>query len=240
MTPGYDEIFQRTRPVGGDEMMTAMRHDVAVAVIGTGGVGSWCAEALARTGIGHITIADSDCVDVSNINRQLPATVSTIGEPKVDVLARHLKDINPELEITAICGRYSAETAGDFDLDSFDYVIDAIDDLPSKALLIMNACRSRARLFSSMGAARKLDPGRIAVAEFWKVTGCPLARALRNRFKKSGEFPKRKFKCVYSPETIRHRAEAPAGVNGTFMHTTAIFGLTLASLVVRDLYERYK
>lgn len=240
MTPGYDEIFQRTRPVGGDEMMTAMRHDVAVAVIGTGGVGSWCAEALARTGIGHMTIADSDCVDVSNINRQLPATVSTIGEPKVDVLARHLKDINPELEITAICGRYSAETAGGFDLDSFDYVIDAIDDLPSKALLIMNACRSRARLFSSMGAARKLDPGRIAVAEFWKVTGCPLARALRNRFKKSGEFPKRKFKCVYSPETIPHRAEAPAGVNGTFMHTTAIFGLTLASLVVRDLYERYK
>lgn len=240
MTPGYDEIFQRTRPVGGDEMMTAMRHDVAVAVIGTGGVGSWCAEALARTGIGHMTIADSDCVDVSNINRQLPATVPTIGEPKVDVLARHLKDINPELEITAICGRYSAETAGDFDLDSFDYVIDAIDDLPSKALLIMNACRSRARLFSSMGAARKLDPGRIAVAEFWKVTGCPLARALRNRFKKSGEFPKRKFKCVYSPETIPHRAEAPVGVNGTFMHTTAIFGLTLASLVVRDLYERYK
>lgn len=239
MTPSYDDIFQRVRPVGGDEMMTAMRHDVAVAVIGVGGVGSWCVEALVRTGIGRITIVDSDAVDVSNINRQLPATVSAIGQPKVEALARRLLDINPELQITTVCGRYCAETAADFDLDAYDYVVDAIDDLPSKALLIMNACRSRAKLFSSMGAARKLAPERIAVAEFWKVQGCPLARALRNRFKKSGTYPSRKFKCVYSPETIEHRADAEPGVNGTFMHATAIFGLTLASLVIRDLYARY-
>ena len=240
MIPAYDDIFRRTRLLCGDEMMAAMRHGVAVAVIGVGGVGSWCAEALVRTGIGRITLVDSDLVDVSNINRQLPATLTTVGRPKVDVLARRLADINPELQVTAVCGRYDADTAPDFDLDAFDYVIDAIDDLPSKALLILNACRSRARLYSSMGAARKLDPGRIAVAEFWKVTGCPLARALRNRFKKTGVRPSRKFKCVYSPETVAHLADGPAGDNGTFMHTTAIFGLTLASLVVQDIYERYE
>lgn len=234
----YDNIYERTLPVAGPAMTERLRHGLNVLVVGVGGVGSWCAEALVRTGLCHITIVDSDSVAVSNINRQLPATTLTVGRPKVEVLSEHFRAINPEVEVVAVCGRYDETTAGDFDLNSYDYVVDAIDDLAAKALLINKATRSRTRFFSSMGAARKLDPSRIAVAEFYKVQGCALARALRQKFKRTGEFPARKFKCVYSPERLEHRADpAEKGTNGTFMHTTAIFGLTLASLVISDIYS---
>lgn len=232
-----DEIFGRTALLAGDEMMEALRQ-TRVLLFGVGGVGSWCAEALARSGAGHITIVDSDCVAPSNINRQMPALRSTVGLPKVEVVAARLRDIGAE--VTPLQCRYTPETAADFAIESYDYVIDAIDSLADKAHLILRCTdpttAPRRAFFSSMGAARKLDPSKIAVAEFWKVDGCPLARALRTRFRRSGVFPARKFKCVYSPETLTHRAEGPAGVNGTFAHTTAIFGFTLASLVIRDLY----
>lgn len=235
--PAYDDIFQRTLLLSGPTMQARLRHDLNVLVVGVGGVGSWCAEALVRSGLGHITIVDSDAVDVSNINRQLPAVAQTVGRPKVEVLAEHFAEINPEIEVTAIAGRYDGTTAGGFDLESFDYIVDAIDDLGAKALLINNATRARRPvLYSSMGAARKLDPSKIAVAEFWKVVGCPLARALRTRFKRSGEMPARKFKCVYSPERLDHRADGTA--NGTFMHATAVFGLTLAGRIIADEYNR--
>lgn len=235
----YDQIFQRVSPVAGDEMTRRLRSDLRVIVVGVGGVGSWCAEALVRSGLGHITIVDSDTVALSNVNRQLPATLSTVGRPKVDVLAEHFRDINPDIEVTAVCGRYCRDTAADFDLEQYDYVVDAIDDLDSKALLINTATRSRRPvLLSSMGAARKLDPAKIGLAEFWKVQGDPLARALRNKFKRTGEFPARKFRCVYSPERLDHRREpAEARTNGTFMHATAIFGLTLASAIISDLHK---
>lgn len=220
-------------------MFSRMRDSVSVLLVGVGGVGSWCAEALVRSGLGHLTIVDGDSVATSNINRQLPALTSTVGRPKVDVLADRLRDINPGVALTALCARYTRDTAAGFDLDAYDYVIDAIDDLDSKACLILNACRSRATLFSSMGAARKLDPSRIAVAEFWKATGCPLARALRQKFRRMETYPARKFRVVFSPERLPHRCEPrEAGANGTFMHTTAIFGLTLASLVIQDQYNK--
>ena len=235
-----NEYLGRTAMLAGDDMMKALAS-ARVIVFGVGGVGSWCVEALARSGAGHITIVDSDTVAPSNINRQMPALVSTIGHPKVDVVRERIADINPEAEVTAICGRYTPETAPEFGLENFDYVIDAIDSLSDKADLILrctdSATRPRRAFFSSMGAARKLDPSKIAVADFWKVEGCPLARALRNRFKRSGKFPRRKFKCVYSPETLPHRSEGPSGVNGTFAHATAIFGLRLAGLVIDDLYR---
>lgn len=233
----YEDIFQRTLLVTPDSMARRLR-ETRVMVVGIGGVGSWCAEALARSGIGHITIVDSDTVAVSNINRQLPATTATVGQPKTDVLGRRLLEINPELDLVKIFGRYTPETAADFDLDSYDYVIDAIDSVSCKAELILNATASRARLFSSMGAARKLHASLIAATEFWKVQGCPLARALRQWFKRHDRFPRRKFRCVYSPETIPQHAVSPDGANGTFAHTTAIFGLTLAGLLLEDLYAK--
>lgn len=238
-----NDFFGRTALVAGEAMMAELA-DCRVIVFGVGGVGSWCVEALARTGVGHITIVDSDSVASSNINRQLPALASTVGMPKVDVLKRRILDINPGAQVSAICGRYTPATADSFGIATFHYAIDAIDSLADKADLILRCtdpatAPSRA-FFSSMGAARKLDPSKIAVAEFWKVEGCPLARALRTRFRRQGVFPRRKFKCVYSPETLPHRADGEPGVNGTFAHATAIFGLNLASLVVADMYKRHQ
>ena len=231
---------------------------IKVIIFGLGGVGSWCAESLVRSGVCHITLVDSDRVDVTNINRQLPATSSTVGQVKVDVMKNRLMDINPDAEIMAIRRFYTEETADEFDLSQYDYVIDAIDSLKDKALLILRATNSEAKLFSSMGAALKVDAGKISVAEFWKVQGCPLAAALRRKFKRSGQFPRRKFKCVYSPELFRNRGAQPAKsvlngnidvnnldsvdmnaikaqINGTIAHTTAIFGFRLAGLVIEDL-----
>ncbi len=235
-----NEYFGRERLLAGDAMMDVLAA-TRVLVFGTGGVGSWCVEALARSAVGHITLVDSDIVAPSNINRQLPAAVSTIGLPKVDVLAARIADINPVATVEAVQGRYTPDTGADFDIESYDYVIDAIDSLADKADLILRCTdpttAPRHAFFSSMGAARKLDPGAIAVAEFWKVDGCPLARTLRTRFRRSGVFPKSKFKCVYSPETLSQAADGPKGVNGTFAHATAVFGLRLAYLVINDIYS---
>lgn len=236
-----EDFLMRTRLLAGDAMMERMAG-TRVILFGTGGVGSWCAEALIRSGVGHLTIVDSDCVAVSNINRQLPATHSTVGQPKVEVLRKRLLDINPEAEVIALQERYTPENWEDFGLESFDYVIDAIDSLPDKVDLILRCTHSpsapRRAFYSSMGAARKLHPEKIRTAEFWKVEGCALARALRTTFRREGRYPGRKFKCVYSPERLEHRSEGPRGVNGTFAHTTAIFGLMLAGLVIEDLYEQ--
>ena len=242
-----DEIFQRLWLVAGDEMMQRLRR-CRVVIFGLGGVGSWAAEALVRSGIGHLTIVDNDAVAASNINRQLPATTVTVGRPKVEVLAERFRQINPDIDLQVVADVYSPDTADRWDFNQYDYVIDAIDTLQCKALLIERATASSARLVSAMGAARKLHADRIAVAEFWKVQGCPLARALRQLFKRTGRRPARKFRCVYSPETIPNRGQLPAEAaadpalrkgapNGTFAHTTAICGLRLAGLIIEDLYN---
>lgn len=235
-----------------------MEHIASVSVIifGVGGVGSWCAESLVRSGVRHLTIVDSDTVCITNVNRQLMATTSTVGQVKVDVMKRRLLDINPEAEIEAICGVYSEETADQYDLDRYDYVIDAIDSLRDKACLILRATQSTATFFSSMGAALKMDPTKIDVAEFWKVKGCPLAAALRRKFKHAKTFPSRKFRCVYSEELLSNQGDETATaecatngadaayhagstikarVNGTIAHTTAIFGFMLAGLALQDM-----
>ena len=258
MSDQSSEIFDRTARLIGPDALSRLAS-ARVIIFGVGGVGSWTAETLVRTGVTHLTIVDADRVAGSNINRQLPARTSTVGQVKTDVLRRRLLDINPAAEITAIHGLYTAETAPTYDLAAYDYVVDAIDSLADKALLILNATSAMAaghtRFYSSMGAALKMDPSRIAVAEFWKVKGCPLAAALRRRFKKSGIFPARKFKCVYSDELIPNHPDynpdtastdgpvAPmtfnkVAVNGSLMHITAIFGITLASLIIRDIASR--
>ena len=207
-----------------------------------------------RSGIRQLTIVDSDRVCITNINRQLMATTKTVGQVKVEALKERLLTINPKAEITALQQIFSEETAASFQLDTYDYIIDAIDSLKDKATLVLLATNppssegggGRVRFFSSMGAALKLDPTRIKVTEFWKVKGDPLARALRNKFKKEKVFPKRKFLCVYSDELLENKGcppdddEVPSTfnkpqTNGTLAHITAIFGFMLAGLVVQDI-----
>ena len=225
--------MDRTALLLGSETISRLSRQ-RVLLFGVGGVGSWCAESLVRSGIAHLTIVDPDLVCPSNLNRQLMATTSTLGKPKVEVMRQRLLDINPEATITAVPKAYTEQTASEFDLGSYDYVVDAIDSLQDKALLILNACKSQATFFSSMGAALKVDPLRIKVAEFWKVEGDPLARALRKRFKSLGAYPAKKFLCVFSDElpAAPHTVDG-ARVNGTVMHVTASFGLALASLIIK-------
>ena len=175
-----------------------------VIIFGVGGVGSWCAESLVRSGIRQLTIVDSDRVCITNINRQLMATTKTIGQVKVEALKERLLTINPAAEITALQKIFTAENADEFELHNYDYIIDAIDSLKDKAALILLACRTNAKFYSSMGAALKLDPTRIKVTEFWKVQGDPLARALRKKFKSQKQFPEKKFQVVYSDELLEN------------------------------------
>jgi len=224
------DIFQRSELLLGGEAMSRI-DEKRVIIFGVGGVGSWCAESLVRSGIKHLTVVDCDSVCVSNINRQLMATTETVGQVKVDVLKERLLTINPSAEITALHQFFTAETADSFNLGSYDYIIDAIDSLKDKALLILMATQTDAKFFSSMGAALKLDPTRIKIDEFWKVQGDPLARVLRKRFKREGQYPSRKFLCVYSDELLEPREEG----KGSLVHITAIFGFMLASLVIQDV-----
>lgn len=229
------DIFLRSEALFGAENMDKLTH-TKVIIFGVGGVGSWCAEALIRSGIGCLTMVDPDNVCYSNINRQLPATMQTVGKPKVEVLRDRLLTINPNADIQAVCTALHKENAEDFLLGNYDFVIDAIDSLQDKAHLILATCKQpTVTLLSSMGAARKLDLTKIQTAEFWKVHGCPLAKALRNWFKKNHLFPENKFTCVFSEENDATflRKEANNGPSkGTVMHITASFGLQLASLVI--------
>ena len=260
-------IFNRAQLLLGSDAMERL-NSIKVIIFGVGGVGSWCAESLVRSGISHLTVVDSDRVCITNINRQLMATVKTVGQVKVEALKERLLTINPMAEIDARQQIFSEETADSFCLDSYDYIIDAIDSLKDKRLLIEMACNTKAVFFSSMGAALKMDPTRIKVAEFWKVEGCPLARALRQRFKRLKRKPARKFLCVYSDELLENKGHnascgtekrmcpkakngpgdaallnhewcsSKAQINGSLMHITAIFGMTIAGLVVKDAVGR--
>ena len=224
-------FFDRLGLLMGAEAVDAFKG-LRVAVFGVGGVGGWCAESLVRSGVGHLMIVDSDRVCASNVNRQVMATSRTVGQMKVEALRERLLEINPDAEISAVARVYSAETAATFDLGSFDYVVDAIDSMRAKAHLINAVTRlERPTLVSSLGAARKTDPFRIRQSEFWKVQGDGLARALRRRFRQLGEFPVKKFTCVWSDELPAPLGEG--GALGSAVHVTAMFGFALAGLVLR-------
>lgn len=231
----------RTELLLGADAVERLRN-ARVIIFGMGGVGSWVAETLVRTGICHLDIVDFDNVAPSNINRQLPALPATIGQSKVEVMKQRLLSINPQARVTAFNMLYTPDTADAFDLNTYDYVVDAIDSLRDKVLLILRATSSRCRFFSSMGAALKTDPTRIRVDEFWNAKGCRLAAALRARFKRSGSMPRRKFKVVFSDEIVENRGInndtystdkiSKPTTNGSLMQVTATFGITLASLVI--------
>ena len=158
-------FLRRTQLLLGESVMERIAQQ-RVIIFGVGGVGSWCAESLVRSGIQHLTIVDSDRVCITNINRQLMATSKTVGHVKVDALKERLLDINPSAQIDARQQIFTEETAESFHIGDYDYIIDAIDSLKDKMLLIEMATRTKAVFFSSMGAALKLDPTRIQVAEF--------------------------------------------------------------------------
>ena len=223
-------MFSRSIALLGEESM-ALLQSKRVILFGIGGVGSWCAEALIRTGLTHLTIVDDDTVQVSNLNRQLPATQATIGRPKVEALKERLLTINPEAEIEARQERVNGEWLATNGLEGYDYVIDAIDSVADKTDLILYASRVRAlKVFSSMGAALRFDPTQVRVAELFDVKGDALAKAVRARMKKIGQHPNKKIRCVYSLEQAQRCEE-----RGSLMQVTAVFGLTLASLVIEDI-----
>ena len=225
-----DDFFSRSEALLGEKAMEALRTK-RVILFGVGGVGSWCAEALVRTGLTHLTIVDDDAVQASNVNRQLPATRETVGRPKVEVLKERLLTINPEASIEARCERVDGEWLEANGLNGFDYVIDAIDSVADKTDLILYATRARAcKIFCSMGAALRFDPTQVRVEELFDVKGDALAKAVRARMKRLDRHPNKKVRCVYSLEQAQ-----PCETRGSLMQVTAVFGCTLASMVIEDI-----
>ena len=192
-----------------------------------------------RTGLGHLTLVDFDEVNPSNINRQIVATSDNIGCSKVEEMRKRLMTINPDLDCIAEHTRYNIGTCNEWNLADYDYVIDAIDSVDDKLLLIHRATAAideatgkRPTLLSSMGAGRKTDVSQIRISEFSKVEGCPLARSLRRKIRDSvmnghSLAPQRKFQCVWSPEI--------SAESGTIAPIVGVFGMTLANLVIQDI-----
>lgn len=197
-------LFQRLALITGAEALEKLTQTRAL-VFGLGGVGSWCAEALVRSGIGRIGIVDSDTVCVTNINRQAQATSRTVGLFKAEVLKQRLLEINPRCEVSAWGAVFSRESVGEFEIPGADYVIDAIDSLGNKLDLIEITCAMGVPLFSSMGMAQKLDPTRLKTAGIWETSGCPLARLVRQGLRKRGFSGS--FTAVYSDEQLPRRGE---------------------------------
>ena len=231
-------MFSRSIALLGEKSMTLLQSK-RVILFGIGGVGSWCAETLIRTGLIHLTIVDGDDVQPSNINRQLPATQTTLGMPKVEALKKRLLEINPEAKIEAVHAMYEGQmddaqrmakgTIHDF--SKYDYVIDAIDSVADKMDLILCATRTRGvKIFCSMGAALRFDPTQVTTGELMDIKGDALAKAVRARMKQMNRKPSRKVRCVYSTEQAQ-RCET----RGSLMQVTAVFGCTLAALVIEDI-----
>ena len=231
--------LERTELLLGGEKLDMLQR-ANVLVVGVGGVGAYAAEMIARAGVGRMTIADADTVNISNINRQLVALHSTVGQPKAEVLAARLRDINPEIELTVVNEYIRDERTYEL-LDSarFDYVVDAIDTLSPKLALILAALERGYPLVSSMGAGAKTDPTRLEIADISKTHHCPLAHMLRKRLHKAGV--RKGFSAVFSPEPIREGAmivceEQNKKSNvGTISYIPAMFGIGCASVVIRGI-----
>jgi tRNA A37 threonylcarbamoyladenosine dehydratase len=243
-----------------------------VILFGVGGVGSWCAEALVRSGFTDLTLVDSDVVCATNLNRQAQATTHTLGEEKVNAMRTRLLQINPHARITALTTPFTPDTASQFHLEDYDHVIDAIDSITNKVHLISRCMTLGVPLISSMGAAARIDPSRIKVDLLANTQGCPLARIVRSRLKKADI--SRDVWCVYSDEPPSKPATTPATtsatthtpirpeptpavcdtdeistpspnwdaqkkqINGSLVHITAIFGFTLAGLLIQRIHEK--
>ena len=231
-------IFERTELLLGSDAMEKLFH-ARVIVFGVGGVGSYVVEALVRSGVGSLTLVDGDTVSESNINRQLVATLSTVGRAKVDVAAEHARDINPAIRVTASHQFFSAENADAFDFTQYDYAVDAIDTVSSKLLIIEKAKRAGIGVISCMGAGNKLDPARFEVADISKTSVCPLAKVMRRELRVRGI---QHVKVVFSKEEPIRRQDPSGGrpVPGSVAFVPSAAGLMIAAEVVKDLTAEAK
>lgn len=230
--------FNRTKRLLGVEGFKRLEKS-RVAVFGIGGVGSYVCEALARAGIGQITLIDSDCISVTNINRQIPATVKTVGLPKAKVMADRILEINPHCKAEAMELFYIEDTKGQIDLAKYDYVVDAIDTVSAKILLVEECEKLGVPIISSMGTGNKLDPTRFKVSDIYKTSVCPLARVMRSELKKRGI---KHLKCVWSDEVaikpidiadgeVSEKKVIPASVS----FVPSVAGLIIAGEVIKDI-----
>lgn len=223
-------IFSRTERLIGKEALQKLKNS-NIIIFGLGGVGSYTAEALARSGVGKMTVVDKDRIDITNVNRQLYALHSTVGKPKAEVAKARILDINPECEITAIQKMYLPENSEEFNLSQYDYIIDAIDNVTAKISLAENAEKLCIPIISSMGTGNKLDPTAFKVSDIYKTSVCPLCRAMRTQLKKRGV---KKLKVVYSEEIPKTDGErTPASIS--FVPPAA--GLIIAGEVVKDIIK---
>ncbi|MBR1647019.1 MAG: tRNA threonylcarbamoyladenosine dehydratase [Selenomonadaceae bacterium] len=223
-----DDRFQRLKLLIGDENFSKL-NAATVAIFGIGGVGSFVAEALARSGVGHLVLVDKDNVDATNINRQLHALTSTIGRSKVEVMRERILDINPAAKVEAIQKFFLPNVpVEDFFICHFDYVVDAIDNLTAKIFLVEECNRRGVKIISSMGAGNKLDPTRFKVGDIFQTSVDPVAKILRKKFRERGI---NGLKVVWSDEIPR----PVENFIGSTAFVPSVAGLILASEVVKDL-----
>lgn len=236
--------FSRTELLLGDAAMKKLKNS-RVAVFGVGGVGGYTVEALVRSGVGALDLIDNDTVSLTNINRQIIATLDTVGRDKVDVAQERIKSINPDCVVTTHKCFYLPETAEQFDFTDYDYVVDAIDTVKGKIEIVMRAKECSTPVISSMGAGNKLDPTAFEVADISKTSVCPLAKVMRVQLRKRGV---NHLKVVYSKEppltpiiTDDAKKEFSSSVRRTLPGSTAfvpsVVGLIIASEVVKDLIK---
>ena len=219
--------FSRTEALLGEQAMEKLKK-ARVAVFGIGGVGGHVVEALVRSGVGAVDIVDSDKVCLSNLNRQIIATESSIGKYKVDVMKERILDINPEAVVNVHKCFYLPETKEEFDFSQYSYVVDAVDTVTAKIQLVMEAEEAGVPIISSMGAGNKLDPTAFQVADIYKTSVCPLAKVMRRELKKRGI---KKLKVVYSREQPVVKNAVPASV----AFVPSVVGLIIAGEVIKDL-----
>ena len=232
------DIFSRTELLIGKKAVEKLKNS-RVAVFGIGGVGGHAAEALVRSGIGYIDLIDNDVVSSSNINRQMFATISTIGQAKVDAAEKRLKDLSPDVVIKKHNIFYLPETQRLFDFKEYDYIIDAVDTVTAKINIIVNAKEAKIPVISSMGAGNKLDAWAFEVDDIYKTSVCPLARVMRSEMKKRGI---KDLKVVYSKEMPKEPEEKIFGENGkpipgSIAFVPSVAGLIIAGEVVKDLIK---
>ncbi|MCW0822678.1 tRNA threonylcarbamoyladenosine dehydratase [Clostridioides difficile] len=225
----------RTSFLVGDDGIKKLNNS-NIIVFGVGGVGSFTVEALARAGVGNITIVDFDDVDITNINRQIPALHSTVGRYKVDVMEERILDINPNINIKKIRSLYNKDTSDEILTERYDYVVDAIDMVSSKIHLIETCEKKRLKIISSMGMGNKLDPTKIVVTDIHKTNTCPLAKVMRKELRDRGI---KKLKVVYSTEQpIELKKKVMNGrkvTPGSVSFVPSVGGLIIASVIVNEL-----
>lgn len=233
-----DLPFSRQMLLLGEESQKKLERS-AVLLFGVGGVGSYVAEALARAGVGRITLIDPDEVALSNCNRQLAALHSTLGQKKAQVMARRIQDINPQCQAEALCLFYGPETRGQIRMTEYDYIVDAIDTVSSKLLLAEEAQRAGVPLIASMGTGNKLDPSRFRIGDISETSVCPLARVMRRELKARGIFHLEVLWSDERPLTPLSGGEAPPPgrrqTPGSLSFVPSVAGLMIAGHVILRL-----